>query len=295
MTKKILKDEMIIVLVTLIWGTGFVVTEYAINANMSPLVLTATRFIIATLTMALFMFKDFKKITQRELKHGIIAGIILTVGFYAQTYGQSLTTVSNSAFITSTNVVIVPFVVWFATKKRPKIKIIFLAFLSFIGVSILTLSSENNFKFNIGDSYMFLCAFAFAVHIVYLGYIVKDNDPKITTFIQISVVAILSTVSMLLFDKTPLNSIDLQVAIPAVLYLGIFSTSLCFILQSRAQRNISPPKIGIIFATEGLFGALFSILLGLEPLTAKIMIGGSLVITSIVLMNINFSKKVKSD
>jgi len=290
MKKFQLNADLSLIIVAIIWGSGFIGMEYALDANMSPLLIMALRFAIASIILFAVTFKEIKSIKKSEWIKGSIAGILLFTGFYLQTVGQSMTTVSNSAFITATNVIMVPFVVWIITKKRPTLKIVLLACLTFIGVAILTVSPSEGLSLNIGDIFVLLCAVGFACHITYLEIAVHDSDPKRIAFIQISVAAILSIIGFLVFDIDSFASADFAIGLPSVIYLGVFSTCLCFFMQTSAQKRTSASKAGIIMSTEGFFGTLFSILLGLEPLTTKIIIGGIMILTAVILTEVKFGK-----
>lgn len=289
-----LNADLTLVLVAIIWGSGFIGMQYALDANMSPLLIMALRFTIASFILFAVTFKELKLISKSEWVKGSIAGVFLFTGFYLQTIGQSMTTVSNSAFITATNVIMVPFVVWIMVGKKPALKIVLLACMTFLGVVILTVSLSQGLKFNLGDFFVFLCAIAFACHIAYLEIAVKSSSPKRITFIQITVAAILSNIGFAVFDIDSVAKANFAIGLPAVLYLGVFSTCLCFFLQTSAQKRTSASKAGIIMSTEGFFGTLFSILLGLEPLTAKILIGGILILTAVILTEVKFDKSQRA-
>jgi drug/metabolite transporter (DMT)-like permease len=202
-----------------------------------------------------------------------------------------MTTVSNSAFLTATNVVFVPFVAWLMTKQRPKTKVFFLAALTFIGIAVLTVDTVNVGTLNIGDFYVFLCAIAFASHIAYVSIAVKDNNPVQITLIQMLTAAVLSIAGVLIFHPANLAEIHFSYGLPAVLFLGLFSTCLCFLLQTSAQKRTTPGKAAIILSTESLFGTIFSVIIGFESLTAKIIIGGLIIFTSVTLMEVKLPSK----
>lgn len=296
MIKNQLNADLMLLLVAVIWGSGFIATQYALDANMSPLLIMSLRFTIAALILFTVTFKEFKSITKSEWVKGSIAGVFLFLGFFLQSFGQSMTTVSNSAFITATNVIMVPFVVWIFTSKKPALKIVLLAFMTFIGVIILTVSPSQGLHLNIGDLLILMCAVAFACHITYVEIAVSKSDPKKIAFIQISVAAILSLFCLSAFDMNSVYHANFAIGMPSVIFLGVFSTCLCFFMQTSAQKRTSASKAGIIMSTEGFFGTLFSIILGLEPLTSKILIGGTLVITAVILTEVKFDKlKQKSN
>lgn len=296
MKKYTMNADLMLILVAVIWGTGFIAVEYAINAGMSAALILATRFTLAAVVLLVVTFKDVKNISKSEWIKGSIAGVLLFLGFYLQTIGQTLTTVSNSAFLTTTNVIMVPFIVWIIAHKKPSLKIVLLALLTFIGVTILTWSPNNGLSFNIGDIYILFCAVAFACHIAYVELAVKGHSPIRITFIQISVAAILSLFGLIGSSPESFTQVDYALGLPSVIFLGLFSTSLCFFMQTSAQKRTSAAKAGIIMSTEGFFGTLFSIILGIEPLTMKIVIGGIIIITAVILTEVPMNvPKLRSD
>lgn len=292
-----LRADIQLIIVAIIWGSGFIATEYAIKANMNVSMIMASRFSVAALILLFTSIRQLQCIKVKELKHGIVAGCILFIAFYTQTVGQSSTTVSNSAFITATNVIMVPFIVWLITRKRPPLKSFILAVFTLIGVGVLTISLKSGISsFNFGDLMIFVCAIGFALHIAYLEIAVKNSSAKIITFVQIITAAILSIIVLVIFDIDSFASINLESGLPAVLYLGIFSTCICYFMQTSAQKYTSASKTGIILSMEGFFGTLFSVILSLEPLTVKIIIGGAIILSAVILTEIDIkpNHKVKA-
>ena len=287
------KADMMLLLVAMIWGSGFIATEYAIGSGMSPMIIMAFRFPIAALALLMFMKNKLKEITKKEWVRGGIAGVILFFAFFSQTIGQSMTTVSNSAFITATNVVIVPFIVWALTKTKPKIKTVILAVITFFGVAVLTVSPEGSISLNLGDLYVMICAILFALHIAYLGIAVSESKAMTIAFVQISVAGILSLIGLILENPRNFYQVDYTIGLPAVIYLGFFSTCLCYFLQTSAQKQTTASKAGIIMSMESLFGTLFSIIFGFEALTTKVIIGGTIILTAVILTEVKLKNKVR--
>ena len=78
----------------------------------------------------------------------------------------------------------------------------------------------------------------------------------------------------------------LRVGALPVLYLGLMSTCLCFFLQTAAQKYADATKAVIFLSMEGVFGSLFSVMLGLEPFTWMLGVGGSVLFLSAVLTEV---------
>ncbi len=279
------RSFLFLVLVALIWGSGFIATEYAIRSGMPTEGIMALRFSSAALALGILNRKKLKTSPAPTARRGIVAGLILFSAFYAQTIGQGLTTVSHTAFLTATNVVMIPFFLWFLEKRKPPTRITTLSAVVLFGVGLMSLKPEEGFAVSPGDPVVLLCAALFALHIIYVGKYCLKDDPTLVTFWQLLAAAAVSILLMLLMGKTP-RADQLAAGLPPALYLGLFSTCLCYFLQTHAQQHVPPAQAGIALSLEGVFGTLFSILLGLEALRLNVALGGVLITASVIGMQL---------
>ena len=137
--------------VTMIWGSGFIATEYAIQSGMPAAWIMAIRFLVGALLIGAVFFRRVFPLSRKALIPGSCAGIILFAAFYTQTVGQGSTTVSNAAFLTATNVVMIPILLWLFTKKRPQLKVFLLCAVTMAGVILLSLDTDFQLSFGWGD------------------------------------------------------------------------------------------------------------------------------------------------
>lgn len=108
-----------LLIVAIIWGSGFIASQMALDAQMSSAFIMFVRFAIAALIVGVVFHKDLKKNMKKEhIKGGLLIGTFLFLAFYVQTVALQYTTPSNNAFITAANVVIVPFLWWAISKKN---------------------------------------------------------------------------------------------------------------------------------------------------------------------------------
>lgn len=286
-------SKFLLLLVAIIWGSGFIGSQMALDAQLSSAFIMFVRFAIATLIIGVVFFKDLKKNLKREhLKGGILIGLFLFLAFYVQTVGLKYTTPSNNAFITASNVVMVPFIWWVISKKRPSIKIFVSSFLCLIGIGILSLNFSQGFSFQVGDLLTLLCAFLFACQIVATGILAKQMDTKVVVFLQFAVATVCGFIMFMLTDRN-FTAFASPKGMAAVIYLGVFSTCLCYFLQTTAQQHVDSSKAAIILATESLFGTIFSVALGYDRLTINMVVGGMIILASIILPELQISKKVE--
>lgn len=274
---KNLYADLSLLLVALIWGSGFVATKHALN-TITPYYMMTFRFSIAFLLMAMVFYKKLKTMKFQDFKAGAIIGVFLFVAFAAQTVGLQYTTAGKQAFLTGTNVVIVPFLYWIVKKNRPDKYNLTAAFLCFCGIGLLTLS--ESLSVNLGDVLTLICAFFFACHIVSIGYFAEHHDPIVLTIIQLGISAVLSLGASLLLETAPQNVPTDTVL--AVLYLGLFSTLLAFLIQNVAQKYTSPTHAAIILSLESVFGSVLSTILLKELFTSKMFVGCLIIFIAIL-------------
>lgn len=289
--KKSLYADLSLLLVAIIWGSGFVVTKNALD-HMGPYYLLALRFSFATILFTLVFFKRIKNANIKDIKSGIIVGIFLFGGFATQTVGLNYTTAGKQAFITATNVVMVPFIYWALSKKRPDNYDILGAVLCFLGIGILSL--DGGTTINYGDFLTLICAVFFALHISSVGYFAKDSDALVLTVVQFATAAVLSIICLLIFEPGPIKMH--QETIFPILYLGILGTLIAFLIQNVAQKYTTSTHTAIILSLESVFGSLLSLIFLKEPFTFRFLIGCIAILMAVIISEtkLNFLKPHKN-
>lgn len=281
-----------LILIAMIWGSGFVGTQLALDGGLTPLQLLTIRFFIGAVLINLIFFKQIKENINKEiLKSGVILGFFLFIAFAVQTIGILYTTPTKNAFITAANVVIVPFIGFFVYKRKlDKIGIIS-SIMTLIGIGILSL--EVDLSINIGDFLTLICAFGFAFHIFFTSEFASKYNPIVLTGIQFTVAFILSLVCQIFMGEM---KIEAQVnGYLGALYLGVFSTTIAFLLQTICQKMVDGTKTAIILSTEAVFGTIFSVLILKEIVTLKMLIGIAIIFTSIIMAETKLSFIKKKD
>lgn len=273
------KADLGLLLVGFIWGTGFIASKIGIDGGLSPYYMIFLRAFFASIFLTIIFFRDIKNITKREMISGALLGTFLYVGFAFQTVGLVYTTASKNAFLTAVNVVLVPYLYWMFYKKKPDIFALFSALLCISGIGLLSLTGTD-FFLNKGDILTIICAVFFACHITFTGILSKKVDTVRLNITQMYVMTILSFITCV-FNK----NITLDITQPqflSVLYLGIFSTGICFLLQTTCQKYTTPARASILLCTESLFAPVMSFLILHEELTLRAIMGAGLILFSVI-------------
>lgn len=270
--------NMILVFVTVIWGGGFIATSGALE-SLSPFYIMMIRFLGAAILPLCICWKSLRKLDHLTVSHGILTGVFLFLAFAFQTFGLKYSTPSKNAFLTATNVVFVPYLLWVFMKRKPSSKEIVASLLCVGGIALLTLTS-NAMRLTIGDGLSLVCALFFALHIISLERYSRHCDAISMTALQMITAGIISAICAFIFEQAP-ATIE-AAAWGNILYLIFVSTLLAYLLQTFAQRYTSANSASLILSMEALFASIFSFLLLHEVMSLSMMVGACLIFSSII-------------
>lgn len=276
---------------TMIWGGAFVVMKNSVDV-LEPTFLLAVRFTMAAAALILVFHKNLKNLTMESLRCGLVLGILLELAYLFQTYGIKYTTASKNAFITTLYVILVPFLQWGISRRRPKMKNLAAALMAVTGLALLTL--EGEFGINFGDFLTLVCGICFALHMVYIDKYTETQDPIVLTIVQISLVGVCNWFLVPYLDG--MDAYNFQALwnwelLIGLLYLAIFSTMIGFLLQNVCQKYLSANTTALLLSMESVFGALFSVLFLNEVLAGKMLIGCILMFLAVVVSEVNIRKQ----
>jgi drug/metabolite transporter (DMT)-like permease len=269
------KAEALLVLVTFIWGSTFVIVKEALN-DASPLVFIAIRFVAAGLL--LFVVLRQGRMDRRAVVPGIILGVFLFGGYLGQTTGLTYTTPSKAAFITGFSVILVPLIM-LAHGVRMHVANMVGALLGLGGIYFLVLPSGPA-AVNRGDVLVLFGSMSFAVHIVLVGAYTQRFSFRHLVPLQIFTVGMLATLAVPLAPPIRLNwTVGLVLAFVVT---ALLATGFAFSVQNWAQQYTPPAHTALIFALEPVFAALTSRVLTGERLSGKVLLGCGLILGGMV-------------
>lgn len=270
-------SSLMLTLVAAIWGGAFTSMKGTLE-RLDVNSFLAWRFAIATIVLILIKPSVLRRFNLDFIKKGALIGLFLGSGYIFQSFGLTLTTVSNTGFITGLYVVFTPVVSALILKKNIT-RIEWLAvFIATIGLALLSL---NGLTFGLGEFLVLVSALFFALHIVALGEWSKGLDTYALTVLQLGTCALLTFAASFKsgFSAPPDSGVWWS-----IIYTALFATALAFIVQTWAQSFIKPSSVAVILAMEVVFAAAFGIWLLSEPLTLRIALGGILVMASMYLI-----------
>lgn len=284
------RANLMLLLAAIIWGAGYIFSKMATNAHMQAGLINAIRGFVYAVLAFIFFHKAIFKMTGVDFRIGLTAGFINFLGYQFQTWGLKSTTPSNNAFLTAIYVVMIPFIVWVLFHRRPELKSYVAILIAMVGMMFLTNVLQHGFTLHIGDLLTIISAFFYALQIVYFSMRTTSTNPLSLSFMLGLTQGTFGLIWSLLFEHATYGVINWQAGLWPVIVLGILSSFGAQTLQIVGQRYTDPIPAGVILMTESMFGSIFSVVLGFEPFTSNLLIGGSLIVVALLIMQLNFKQ-----
>jgi len=261
--------------VAAMWGISFVWMKDILDQQDVFSFLTS-RFLVAAIVMIIIRPKVIKLFTPELVRKGLLIGAALGSGYIFQTLGLDRTTPAITGFITGLYVVLTPVISFLFFREHLSKQAWFYVALATAGLAVLSL---RGFAIGLGELFVLFSALLFAIHIILLSRWSKGFDAYALTVMQMIGCSLLSLIPSTIhgFQAPP----DGQVW-AVILFTAIFATAIAFVIQTWSQARISATKVAVILTMEVVFAALFSVAMGREPLTTRLIIGGAMVVIAMI-------------
>jgi len=287
-----LKSDALLMLTATIWGFAFVAQRVGME-YVGPFTFNGVRFALGSLSLVPLMLLKRKNPSaiaallppadrQTVAWGGALAGLVLFMGASLQQSGLVHTTAGNAGFITGLYVVIVPLLGLF-WRQRPDLGTWIGALLAAAGLYLLSVTAA--FEIAFGDLLVLVGAFFWAAHVLIIGWLSPRIESIQLACIQFAVCSLLSLITAAALETMTLQGL-MGAALP-ILYGGLLSVGVAYTLQVVAQRDARPAHAAIILSLESVFAALGGWLLLGELLSARALVGCSLMMAGMLLSQLH--------
>jgi len=277
----------LILLGALCLSFGGIIVKSFEGANLWQILFWRQTFfsIIVALYLLIVFKKNFFKSFHTSGLPGLIAGIFLGIGFSAYVFAMYTTTVANTNFIITTETIFLAIFGYFFLKE----KINLITFISIIfgmsGVLLIigsSLSIQSSEQF-IGNIVAFIMPISFAILVVIIRkYPSVDMVPA-----QFTAGIFAAIIGYFIAGKLSISPHDLFLALMA----GFFQIGFGFILITIGSQTTPSAVVGVLMLTEAVFGPLWAWMFINETSPISVLIGGGIIIFSILLQSF-YGKKI---
>ena len=265
MNKQMLVGYIFAILATALWSGNFIVAR-GLNESVPPISLAFYRWLVAIIIFLPFAIKPLLSQIDVIKKNILYLSILSILGvslFNTLIYfaGQTTTAINLSLISITFPILILIFSRIFFGELitlNKTIGILFVAFGILLLISKGDISVILNISFAIGDLWMFGAAIVFAVYSILLKF--RPKNLNILAF-QLSsfILGLIFLVPFFLWEYSVTPNIKLNMEIiTSILYVGIFSSLLAFVLWNKAIDKIGSIKAGIVYYTLPIFSGFLA-------------------------------------
>lgn len=276
----------VLIFLCVLWGSSFFSMDLALEGletevgrAAAPTVFLLIRFAIATALLPFAFPRAVKDLTPRVFLQGAILAVPFHAGFVLQVSGLQFTTPTVSAFITSMAVLFTPILGRLFFREPLSLANLVGAAVAFAGIAIMT--DPTGGGFGTGELLTLGAVLAFTLQIQFTNGITRRNPPEAITMAMFlyTVVACAITVAAM---GVPAAKIVRGLSAPHVAWSAVYNAVLCSVvantLMNRYQRDLAPTRAAVIYTLEPVIAAAFSAAFIGEPMTARKIIGGAVVV-----------------
>lgn len=272
------KYEILFLFATIIFGTSGVISRFI---NLSSFFLVASRGIIASIFIFLFIYISGKRINfisiknnyQRLLISGVLLGLMWIFLYSGYQYSVSITCLINN--MAPIFVIILSSIIY--KDKLSSKQIMCVAFV-LIGVLLVSGIFEGEM---IADGHSFIYGFlsllCFCFNVI-INKSFKDVEPLDRTLVQIFISSIVALIFAIIAKQIP-SSID-KTSLIFLIILGCLNTAIAYILYYSSIITLPAYKIAIIGYLEPVISIVLGVLVLHEKMTLLGTIGSIVIIVS---------------
>ena len=242
--------------------------------------------IVVALYLRISYKKNFFKSFYNSGLSGFIAGFILSIGFSAYVFSMYTTTVANTNFIITTETIFFAVFGYFFLKEKIDLTTFISIIIGMLGVLLIlgsSLSIQSNEQL-IGN----IVAFLTPISLVILVIIIRKSPNVDMVPAQFIAGVFSAIIGYYIAGELSISPHDLFLALLA----GFFQIGFGFILITIGSQSTPSATVGILMLTEAVFGPLWAWLFISETPTLSVLIGGGIIMFSILLHSFYNKKNI---
>ena len=282
-------------IIYVVWGSTYLFLAKVVEV-IPPFFASCIRygfaaFILLILSLA---FNHFKDIDLKKVKNSFIAGtLMLGIGAGLTSWVLQFLDTGFTALLISAQPLIIVFMMWFDSRKRPSNQVFLGILLGILGIFLLVSQNEivTHDDQRTAIFVLMICLVAWGIGSIFISKVDMPKSFLVNTFIQFVAGSLITGVfSLSLEDISQVNfqTIELPIYL-SLLYLAIFGSVIAFLAFTYLLRNVSTEKV----ASGTYVNPIIALILGWwfrdELITSQSIIAAIIMLSGVVLINFKLS------
>lgn len=282
-----------LVIAALLWGGEFVVAKDVMDV-IEPNWINVIRTFFTALISVVIWWKHFKAATIKDWARGAVCGTLFGIGWALQTMGLELINAGINAFLSCAYIILVPFMVWMVSRKKPQNKVFVSAALGIVGVTVMSVTGFGTGSLSIGPGEILslLSAVGYGAAMVALDNCTDKSSVEFLTGSQLIFSFIVSMIFALILEQPPAVEVN-GVMIAEFLYLIVLGTFMTQLLFTYGVKHASATQAGVTFPLESVSATIFGCIFLHEQMLVVQVVGGIMIVAAIIISSVDIKHKDK--
>ncbi|MBM7616065.1 DMT family transporter [Alkaliphilus hydrothermalis] len=284
------KTIALMTLSSIFWAGAFIGGKLAVK-EFPPFSLTFLRFFFASIMIFVVMVKYEKRdwrLKKEDYPVMILLGLIGMVGYHILFFmALKYTTAVNASMIAATNPLLTTLMAVVFLKEKMGITRITGILIALAGV-VMTISRGEisvlrNFAFNKGDILMLMGVTCWAIYSIISRSVMTKYSPLILTTYSFILCTLFTLPFAILENPSSYLGNTTMLGWGGVLYMAIFPSTIGYLVQQTAIKEIGPSRTAIFINLVPVFSMILSVIILKENITPISILSGLLIVFGVYL------------
>lgn len=278
----------------MLWGLTFVFFKYAL-VSFQPISIVVLRLAISVVFLGILTFsiRKMQKIRPGDFKYFLLLAFFEPfLYFIGEGYGLTFVSSTLASVIIATIPLFVPVAAYFIYREKLNVFNKIGLLVSFLGVLAVVLSSDADFSATLkGVLLMFMAVFSAVGYNLVVKRLTRDyNGFAITTYQSLFGLIMFTPLFFLFEAEGFLHSVPTRDALLSVIFLGVFGSSITFVLFTRGVRELGASRANFFTNLIPVFTAIASFLFFNESMGFVKLAGIGTVLLGLVMTQVKSLK-----
>jgi drug/metabolite transporter (DMT)-like permease len=283
------RDWILFGLISFFWGSSYLFIKIGIE-TLSPLTLIAGRLFFGSLVLGLALRLAKVALPRDRTTYAkllVMAVFNIVVPFSLITWGERYIDSSLAAILQATTPLFTIIIGSLALAEEAiTLNRLVGLILGFGGVVVLfsqglTGGSTSSLP---GEIALVLSSISYAAGNVFVRSRMRGFHPTVPAFFQVSFALVITSVLAIVVES-PIHLPDTPRALFAVIWLGVFGSSLAYLIYFRLVHVLGPTRLSLITYVMPIVGIALGVLVLNETIDLRTVIGTAIVLAGVGLVN----------
>jgi drug/metabolite transporter (DMT)-like permease len=283
------RDWVMFGLISFFWGSSYLFIKIGIE-TLAPLTLIAGRLFFGSLVLGAALVLSRAPIPRDRATYGklvFMALVNIVIPFSLITWGEQYIDSSLAAILQAATPLFTIVIASLALAEEAiTVNRLVGLIIGFGGVVVLFshgLTGEGKSSLP-GEIALILSSLSYAIGGVFVRLKMRGFRPTVPAFFQVTFALVITTVLALLLES-PIHLPDTPSALFSVVWLGVFGSSLAYLIYFRLVHVLGPTRISLITYVMPIVGIVLGVIVLDESIDARTIAGTAIILAGVGLVN----------